>query len=237
MQNLLKNKLFIILLIAIFFILVTYSSSFAETENSITYFSKNLNKDLTIVLPDLSNFSYYSLHYNDNYYTLLFSNSPFTISQGDIFVFNASESEPIYSISYNIYYFNGDLIDFSSIPISNYSTSQSSVGDAKKLNCYIYKIYTYSSNCNSGLSNNVSALDINIEYSNSDILYNSNVVFQGAPQAQGEAVQVELMKPTQVQEIPQQIVAVVMIVLPIFLGIFGVLLVLYLIKSKNLLQL
>lgn len=66
---------------------------------------------------------------------------------------------------------------------------------------------------------------------------NYNVVFQVAPQTPEEVDKVELMKPTQVQEIPQQIVAVVMIVLPIFLGIFGVLLVLYLIKSKNLLQL
>lgn len=64
----------------------------------------------------------------------------------------------------------------------------------------------------------------------------SSVVFQGAPQVE-EVPKVELMKATQVEEIPQQIVAVVMIVLPIFLAIFGVLLVLYLIKSKNLLQL
>lgn len=63
-----------------------------------------------------------------------------------------------------------------------------------------------------------------------------NLVFQGAPQVE-EVPKVELMKATQVEEIPQQIIAVVMIVLPIFLAIFGVLLVLYLIKSKNLLQL
>lgn len=63
-----------------------------------------------------------------------------------------------------------------------------------------------------------------------------DVVFQGAPQVE-EVPKVELMKATQVEEIPQQIVAIVMIVLPIFLAIFGVLLVLYLIKSKNLLQL
>ena len=81
---------------------------------------------------------------------------------------------------------------------------------------------------------------------------NGNEVFQGAPQGQEggitnpanpveeittPGVQVELMKPTQVEEILPQIIAVVEIVLPIFLGIFGVLLVLYLIKSKNLLHL
>lgn len=62
------------------------------------------------------------------------------------------------------------------------------------------------------------------------------LVFQIAPQVE-EVPKVELMKATQVEEIPQQIVAIVTIVLPIFLAIFGVLLVLYLIKSKNLLQL
>ena len=75
----------------------------------------------------------------------------------------------------------------------------------------------------------------NYYYSNFDVLDSSgNVVFQKAPQ---ETFQVELMKPTQVEEIPAQIVGIVKIVLPIFLTIFGVLLVLYLIKSKNLLQL
>lgn len=82
-----------------------------------------------------------------------------------------------------------------------------------------------------------------VDYDNGIILcnhdikdVNGNVVFQVAPQVE-EVPKVELMKATQVEEIPQQIVAVVMIVLPIFLAIFGVLLVLYLIKSKNLLQL
>jgi len=80
---------------------------------------------------------------------------------------------------------------------------------------------------------------------------NGDVVFQQAPQEQEEitnptnpeeeitspVVQVELMKPTQVEEILPQIIAVVGIVLPTLLTIFGVLLVLYLIKSKNLLHL
>lgn len=74
-------------------------------------------------------------------------------------------------------------------------------------------------------------------YSTHDVFdSSSNLVFQGAPQVE-EVPKVELMKATQVEEIPQQIVTIVMIVLPIFLAIFGVLLVLYLIKSKNLLQL
>lgn len=72
-------------------------------------------------------------------------------------------------------------------------------------------------------------------YSSYDIYdLSGNLVFQGAPQ---EVAKVELMKATQVEEIPQQILGVVKIMVPIFLAIFGVLLVLYLIKSKNLLHL
>lgn len=74
-------------------------------------------------------------------------------------------------------------------------------------------------------------------YSTYDV-YSSDgqLVFPPAP-PQEEAPQVELMKPTQLEEIPQQIAGVVEIALPIFLAIFGILLVLYLIKSKNLLHL
>ncbi len=71
-------------------------------------------------------------------------------------------------------------------------------------------------------------------YSNFDVYVGNSKVFQRTPlPAKG----VQLMKPTQVEEIPGQIVGIVKIVLPIFLSIFGILLVLYLIKSKNLLQL
>ena len=49
--------------------------------------------------------------------------------------------------------------------------------------------------------------------------------------------QVVMMEITQVEELPTAIIQIVQIILPVFLVIFGVLLVLYLIKSKNLLHL
>lgn len=60
-----------------------------------------------------------------------------------------------------------------------------------------------------------------------------NVVFTGAPQRD----RVELVKAIQVEEIPQQMVGILEIVLIPCLIIFGTLLVLYLIRSKNLLNL
>lgn len=57
-----------------------------------------------------------------------------------------------------------------------------------------------------------------------------NLVFQGAPQ------EVELVQAMKVEEIPQKITQIVAIILPIFLLIFGTLLLIYLIRSKNLFQ-
>ena len=50
-------------------------------------------------------------------------------------------------------------------------------------------------------------------------------------------VGVKTMEIQQVEEIPQVIIKVVMMILPVCLGIFGILLVIYLIRSKNLLNL
>lgn len=75
--------------------------------------------------------------------------------------------------------------------------------------------------------------DSRIFYANFNVYdTEGKLVFQGAP-----LEEVELMRATQVEEIPQQINRVLMIVIPIFLLIFGTLLVLYLIRSKNLLHL
>lgn len=74
-----------------------------------------------------------------------------------------------------------------------------------------------------------------IVYSNYDI-YNKDsgeLVFQKAPLAQ----MVEPMKVGKVEELPTLIIQIVEMIIPAFLIIFGTLLVLYLIKSKNLLQL
>ena len=216
MQNLFKNKLFIIF--SLFIILVAFISSSCFASFDFTY------NDTSYSVDDFNNLL---SEKNDNNtdFVLLF------ITQGSPSAY--SSDYILFTYSGNLYYKLGYLYvldnDFSALKCGNFYYH------INKYNVFNWERYgegwdTYhNSDC-----------QWSIVYSTSDVYSyddKSTVVFQVAPQAQGEAVQVELMKPTQVQEIPQQIVAVVMIVLPIFLGIFGVLLVLYLIKSKNLLQL
>ena len=71
-------------------------------------------------------------------------------------------------------------------------------------------------------------------YSNYDILdkNSGNLVFQKAP-----LQMVVPMEVGKVEELPTLIIQIVEMIIPAFLIIFGTLLVLYLIKSKNLLQL
>lgn len=77
--------------------------------------------------------------------------------------------------------------------------------------------------------------DTTIVSTNYDI-YNSSgeLFFPLPPQV---IPQVATMEMTQVEELPRAIIQIVKIILPVFLAIFGILLVLYLIKSKNLLNL
>lgn len=209
MQNLFKNKLFIILSLFIILIIFISSSCFAFED------SVEINYPSNILSDNIKGFIVLS---NDNISLWTFDSSCYIYSVTEenghtiVRVFMTSNT----SMSFNRYNFDNNTFDF--IREQNY-------GEA-----VTYPIDTYYN----------SILFYNVDNPNNisvPIAETPTLVFQGAPQAQGEVVQVELMKPTQVQEIPQQIVSVVMIILPIFLGIFGVLLVLYLIKSKNLLQL
>lgn len=92
------------------------------------------------------------------------------------------------------------------------------------INNFVFEIYTTSRTYGGAILGYYTTTDI---YNNVD-----EVVFLKAPQ-----IQVEPMKTYQVEEIPLMIMKVMWIILPIFLLIFGTLLVLYLIKSKNLLHL
>lgn len=126
------------------------------------------------------------------------------------------------------YFFNSYSINSTNLTISD--CQQCYIFDATSDGIPIWTV----SNSN---SKSFSLSSISKYYSSDNLIdSNGNVVFQGAPQVE-EVPKVELMKATQVEEIPQQILAIVKIVLPILLSLFGVLLVLYLIKSKNLLQL
>lgn len=226
MKEILKNKLFIIISLVI--ILVTFITSSCFASDEISFHNTNSNLDITMELfSEITNFDYFivtpgfdNADYYKNYYVFLCSDNPIYL---DIDTSSNSAIRP--SILGNSKIYRVEV---------NKGTTNITINNSTITLKNTFNPSTYST-----LSSGNGLYNI-IDYANHTIYKNPSsdeVVFQGAPQAQGEAVQVELMKPTQVQEIPQQIVAVVMIVLPIFLGIFGVLLVLYLIKSKNLLQL
>ena len=238
MENILKNKLLIILVLFTILIniicLSVFASEIANYTYSCTYAGKNLNINV-------SDFEGYSRH-----------------------LVSVVETDGYLTI--NVYYFNGD-VTFSSrdaglfinvpegVSICQFSNS-SSINDF-----YSGTTWSFPGSLNGTTREGSAFFSVNTYhynqavktfYGQANVLDNEgNVVFQGAPQEQEEitnptnpeeeitspVVQVELMKPTQVQEILPQIMAVVGIVLPTLLTIFGVLLVLYLIKSKNLLHL
>lgn len=234
MKEIFKNKFFIIGLFFIITIFFCNSCVNASDDNeTITFYSEDFEQDLTVTLPsglgtNYNNYIILTRLYNDDsdtryriYY--IFSNSDFIYyPYNNSFCVGTTNNSP-YIVFYRIDYFISNNI-------TNLSNCNVDFNNSSANNEFGYDGYL-----RTGVNHPLSA---NLCISNTNVYDNNNeLVFQGAPQAQEGAVQVELMKPTQVQEIPQQIVAVVMIVLPIFLGIFGVLLVLYLIKSKNLLHL
>ena len=163
----------------------------------------------------------------------------------DYFLCTYNSSEGVFAYPY--YDFSTDVpcpitnIRFSFIKSLN---DVSTVRDGNMVRCYSYNSSTGVWKLSSEGTYNLSLTGNIVSYYSTKDIYSfkpddsnnlvGDVVFQGAPLP---ITQVELMKPIQVEEIPAQIVGIVKIVLPIFLIIFGVLLVLYLIKSKNLLQL
>lgn len=143
----------------------------------------------------------------DHNYIFIFGDFNYT-SNSILFNIYASDTNVIYGQDYSCYR-TFTIYHIDSGLYDNYSNlTYAEMSDA----------YTYSLPC---------------VYSNCDLLNtDGDVVFSLAP-----LEMVELMKAIQPEEIPQQIIQITKMILPIFLLIFGTLLVLYLLKSKNLLHL
>ena len=214
MQNLLKSKIFIATII---FVLVLFSFISISSASSITY------QDETVELPEFLDNYYYFIYYK----RISTSGDRFSYAYGYYI-----SQVPFY---YKVYDDNRIQL-IGENDISNGKTYSISGWDKTLEEC-ISELSEPTHFSDSALWNK-SHLDGQQSYvCNFDIKdAEGNVVFPKAP-PQEEVPTVELMKATQVEEIPQQIVKIVMIVLPVFLAIFGTLLVLYLIKSKNLLHL
>lgn len=221
MKNILKNKLLIISVLFSIIITTMCSSVFASETTTYNYSLIYDSKNININVDDYADFSNYLVEIAERnggylYISVYYFNGDVSfVSRDSDFFVNIGEGGSVayFTRSFPISDINdGKIVSFPSsgeASLRNYSFSTTIANYSERVKTY-YGVGT--------------VLDTS-----------SNVVFQGAPQAQ--VAQVELMKPTQVEEILPQIIAVVEIVLPIFLGIFGVLLVLYLIKSKNLLHL
>ena len=166
-------------------------------------------------------YRYYAIFVsNDGYarnYFFAFANTPLYYSFSSSYLL----TEPNSILSSKFYRYE---IEYANYP-SSFDFSGYNVGD------------TFFSHYNGGIGSDssLSGSMTTIVYSNHTIFTDSSEteeVFHPAPQEK-----VELMKAIQPEGIPQQILQILAIVLPIFLGIFGVLLVLYLIRSKILLPL
>jgi len=198
MQNILKNKILIILSIFLILIFNLYTFCFAA---DVTI--EDTNYQLSDFVSSYYNKSIVMYRFNETCFFLFLSDTPLVIDKSNAVVTNLDNTEFYKSFGYKVDISSMLLLDKSSFSF----------------------LKTF--------SDNPLRYAGNILYSTTDVYdTEGNVVFQGAPQPK-----VELMKATQVEEIPQQITRVVLIVLPIFLLIFGIFLVLYLIKSKNLLNL
>ena len=220
-----SNKILVIL--SIFAILITCvcSSAFA--------YDIGVSKDITYKIPDdLSSHAFKWIYsgvyrYNDSgctAYTFIFtSDSPISIELGEKTNTNDMVRQNITLHSDSEIYFVWNSVntsykeDYLNAPyFSDFTNSE---------------IYEYSKK-SSFVRYYCDAEKTSYGYSNFDVKdIDGNVVFQGA-----QAV-VQPMEIQRVEEILPEMWAIARTIIPICLAVFGVLLVVYLIKSKNLLQL
>lgn len=207
MKTLFNNKILIILLFFVILSCCITTSCFASDFEFS--FTDNEGNSYNFTCPvDFSSYQYFVLGKStDGQYVVYYSNSELKFSASGTVLV---PSDGVYPVS-----------GYYGTPAgSTYLNGSTSISE-KTVNCFLH---------NSG-----------VLYSNYDVYdVSGNLVFQGAPQEeqeQEEVQTVELMKIQQVAELPQKMAEIVKIVLPVCLIVFGTLLVLYLIKSKNLLQL
>lgn len=218
------------------FILVSFllcTSSFgAESSNSLTFYNEYIDKDVTLEFDNIFNYDYFYITYNSNgsydMYHIICSDNPISYELRE---------------TGGVFWCHSGVTTWYELYPSNHSKGNgllnSSNSDLKLYQSFNSDSYEYYSG---GLFHDLVFSNFDVyTYDYANKCFTDNLVFQAAPSETETPTQetqaVELVKAIQVQEIPQQIAGILKIVLPIFLAIFGVLLVLYLIKSKNLLHL
>lgn len=233
-MQLLKNKLLIILAIFLVLVFTITTNCFAAEKDSVIINNSSLNKNQTIFLPVGygTDYNYYLIqhfnYYDEGFYTILYLSESQIYSTGNTGIFSEGKF-----LCFELYYSSfKDTIDLSSLDFSGYthlgpSDRELVILDGIK-SCYVY---CYNGDFIGGF----------INFSNSSFVYSNHtifkkdtdeVVFQKPPQTT-----VSLMGEMKAEEIPQLILTILEIIIPIFLTIFGMLFVIYLIRSKNLLHL
>lgn len=189
------------------FIILIFISSSVLAVSCDYTFTYN-DKEYSINEDLLSQFSFLLVCKNASGYVFLLSNAPITYS---------SEYDSKFYCNSDFYYYSGSEATVTLYP--NLSLED----------------LTYITNGSLGF-NHTGLANSSIVYASEDVYdENGELVFQGAPLAPVGVV--EPMKIQQVEEIPLMMEKIIKMILPVCLIIFGTLLVIYLIKSKNLLQL
>ena len=234
MNKIFKNKIFLLLMFSVLFVLAFNCNSFAVS-STCSFTDDEIGHSVTIKnLPEeVSDYKYMVLgkeitKWSDGsgcYRVCIFlSNFPiYTDTAGEKLVNSSKEFNGSKYLMLSCYpYYNSKVsLDLSKTPKEfDFSTDSYASVSEGSWGSWIDSTILYPSR--------------SLLYSNSDILIEGTdkVVFQGAPQTQVEP----LMEITQVEEIQPAVAKIVGLVLPACLIIFGTLLVLYLIRSKNLLQ-
>lgn len=213
----LKNKIFLILGIFFIILLGMITNSYCAVEYEMSDGKKvtfenppnDGNPDFFIWYVDNNavNNSYFYITYNSMY-----CNIGFLDGSSPIVCFDKDTGSMIEGM--NLYTIKADKLDGA---FTLFQEKQSSIGvDPPSTPFYSTKDIYSCSRVSSGIYK-----------------LNNELLFQGAP------LPIQMVTPMEVgkvEELPTLIVQIVEMIIPAFLIIFGVLLVLYLIKSKNLLQ-
>lgn len=212
----LKNKIFLILGIFFIVLLGIITNSYCAVE----YEMSDGNKVTFENPPNDGNPDYFIFHVNSKnvgewyyYFTYNSSSGRLGCVNKDTMRFVFLDSEGSYNSGLNIYRIQASKLngEFESHQLNQSTFNWGSPAISTYSSKEIYK-----------------CIESGIKY-----VFTDELVFQGAPLAQ----MVTPMEVGKVEELPTLIIQIVEMIIPAFLIIFGTLLVLYLIKSKNLLQL
>ena len=214
LMKIFKNKFFIVFSLLILSFLLFNSESFCESTGTTITFSDGNNYSIPNMI-DLKG-DYFIFRFESNEFNIISFDKSICVPV----VYNPHDS--YHTIDFIVYDKNGYPNTLNASTCDNYLVSSSGEWTSRKFSSGSVRTdLPYFSTCDIFLADSFKTPA------------SDKVFFQGPPKGE----ELTLMNPMQVEEIPSLITQVIMIILPITLTIFGTLLVVFLIKSKNLLHL